>query len=76
MEICKNLLCFLNKLVISFYQKIKNTGSLSDKFLILVFIKNLKNKKQKKHGVFGWQQNFKGSLGEEWAEKRGLKNLT
>ena len=52
-----------------FPPKTKHMGSMGDKFVIF-------NQKLRKDGVFEWQQNFKGFLGQEWAEKQGLKSFT
>ena len=46
-------------------------GSLGEKFEIFVLIKNLK----KKWGLWVIEQNLKGSVGEEWAEKGGVKSF-
>ena len=47
-------------------------------FLIfnLFFFLAVFDQKLPKYWVLGWQHYFKGSLGKEWAEKRGLKSRT
>ena len=74
MEICVNFRIFWTNLVF-LIKKIKKYGALGDNFVI--FYQKLKKKKKKKKPWGIWvTEHFKGSLGEKWAEKGGLKSLT
>ena len=57
------IILFFVSNVIIFKSKNKNMGSLGDKFEIF------DQKLTKIWGLWVTEQNFKGSLGEEWAEK-------
>ena len=71
MEICQKTY-FLNNFVI-FDPKFQTMGSFGHKFVIF-------DQELQKHGAFGCQRiivnNFKGPLGDEWAEKWVLRGIS